>query len=102
MSGNSADMVTLKQCRRVLGPGVEFYCDEFHAEPGDHVALWGPSGCGKSTMLNLVSGLLQADEGLVEVDGADLSTLSQGQRDRFRKVVSTLVLKRRFGFRGRW
>jgi ABC-type lipoprotein export system ATPase subunit len=77
-------VVTIENCRRKLGPGVVFRCDHFHVDPGQHTALWGPSGCGKSTMLNLISGLLRADEGHVIVDGVDLQTLSEGQLDQFR------------------
>lgn len=77
-------MVIMQHCRRKLGPGVEFYCEEFHAEPGAHVALWGPSGCGKSTMLNLVSGLLRPDEGLIRIDNTETQEMSEGALDRFR------------------
>lgn len=77
-------MVTVEQCRRVLGPGVEFVCEQFHAPEGVQMALWGPSGCGKSTLLNLISGLLRPDAGHITVDGADITSLSEGQLDRFR------------------
>lgn len=77
-------MIELSKCRRVLGPGVEFYCDSFRAEAGTHVALWGPSGCGKSTMLNLATGLLRPDEGSVQVNGTEIQKLNEGQMDRFR------------------
>lgn len=77
-------MVTLEKCRRKLGPGVEFYCDAFHAKPGDHIALWGPSGCGKSTMLNLMTGLLLPDEGRVEIDGVEIQDMADSKIDQFR------------------
>ncbi len=77
-------MVTLEQCRRKLGPGATFYCEHFHAEAGDHIALWGPSGCGKSTMLNLVSGLLRLDSGKITVDDVEIQDMSEGQLDHFR------------------
>lgn len=83
-------MVTLENVRRKLGPGVEFYCEHFHAAPGDHVALWGPSGCGKSTMLNLVTGLLRPHEGVIRVDGTEIQGLEEGELDQFRG--------QRFGF----
>ncbi|MFP6583380.1 MAG: ABC transporter ATP-binding protein [Candidatus Hydrogenedentota bacterium] len=77
-------MIELDSCRRTLGPGVEFFCKDFHVESGEHMALWGPSGCGKSTMLNLIAGLLRPDDGAVRVNGTDLHTLNEGQIDRFR------------------
>ncbi|GMV93280.1 MAG: hypothetical protein AMXMBFR82_30580 [Candidatus Hydrogenedentota bacterium] len=77
-------MVTMSDCRRRLGPGVEFYCEKFHAPEGVQMALWGPSGCGKSTMLNLITGLLRPDAGRIEVDGTETTKLRSGQLDRFR------------------
>ncbi len=77
-------MVKLEKCRRRLGPGVEFYCEAFHAAPGVHMALWGPSGCGKTTMLNLISGLLRPDEGTIRVDGQEIQDFTEGRLDRFR------------------
>ena len=84
-SGGSAEvMVALENCRRKLGPGVEFRCEAFEARAGAQMALWGPSGCGKSTMLNLISGLLRPDSGAIRVDGLDTTKLSEGRLDRFR------------------
>ncbi len=36
---------------------------------GSLTALLGPSGCGKTTVLRLVAGLLDPDEGTIEIDG---------------------------------
>jgi len=77
-------MVRIKECRRQLGPGVRFRCQDFWAAAGTQTALWGPSGCGKTTMLNLITGLLRPDEGVIEVDGIEIQNLSEGKRDRFR------------------
>ncbi|HEY2036655.1 MAG TPA: molybdenum ABC transporter ATP-binding protein [Steroidobacteraceae bacterium] len=40
------------------------------------VALFGRSGCGKTTLVNIISGLLQPDEGRVELDGVVLTDTS--------------------------
>jgi sulfonate transport system ATP-binding protein len=40
---------------------------------GEVLVLLGPSGCGKSTLLRLIAGLDSASEGLVEVDGSEVT-----------------------------
>lgn len=42
----------------------------FAVEPAKFVALLGPSGCGKTTVLRIVDGLIDCDDGRVEVFGA--------------------------------
>ncbi|RED18083.1 ABC transporter ATP-binding protein [Pontivivens insulae] len=51
---------------------------------GETVLLLGESGSGKSTLLSLICGTVLADQGVVAVDGQDLSQLSSSARDRFR------------------
>ena len=53
-------------------------------EKGSSVFLHGESGSGKSTLLNLLSGMLEAKEGQINIAGAHLHELSARQRDRFR------------------
>jgi putative ABC transport system ATP-binding protein len=53
-------------------------------EPGELVTLYGPSGSGKTTLLMLVAALLTPDRGVVQIDGRDLSTLSERQAARLR------------------
>jgi multiple sugar transport system ATP-binding protein len=42
-------------------------------EEGEFVVLLGPSGCGKSTLLHSIAGLLDVDEGRVEIAGVDVT-----------------------------
>ncbi len=56
----------------------------FVVEEGEQAAIKGPSGCGKTTFLHLVSGILAADEGSIQVAGTELTSLSEARRDRFR------------------
>jgi putative ABC transport system ATP-binding protein len=46
---------------------------------GQLVMLVGPSGCGKTTLVSIVSGVLNADEGVAEVFGVDWKQLRPGQ-----------------------
>ena len=41
----------------------------FDVEDNEFLVLLGPGQCGKSVMLNIMSGLLPADTGIVELDG---------------------------------
>jgi putative ABC transport system ATP-binding protein len=53
-------------------------------ERGGSLALVGESGSGKTTFLHLVSGVLEADEGVVEVGGERMTGRSEAARDRLR------------------
>ena len=52
---------------------------------GETIALLGRSGSGKSTLLNVISGIDSADNGVVVVDGIDLTALSEHKRTLFRR-----------------
>jgi putative ABC transport system ATP-binding protein len=54
-------------------------------ERGQMVAVMGRSGSGKSTLLRLIGGLEAADEGVVRVDGTDLTALTETERARRRR-----------------
>jgi lipopolysaccharide export system ATP-binding protein len=49
---------------------------------GEAVGLLGPNGAGKTTIFYMITGLIQADRGRVELDGHDVTTLPMYQRAR--------------------
>jgi len=51
---------------------------------GDFVSVTGPSGSGKTTFLNIAGLLEQFTSGRYELDGRDVSTLSDRERSRVR------------------
>ena len=51
---------------------------------GESVAIVGRSGSGKTTLLGLLAGLDTPSEGVVELDGAQISKLSEDERARLR------------------
>ena len=53
-------------------------------DQGQQLALSGASGSGKTTLLNLIAGILQPDEGQVELDGQSMSGADEANRDRLR------------------
>ncbi len=48
--------------------------------PGSFTALLGPSGCGKSTTLQMIAGLVNPDQGHIEVAGLDMSRVPTERR----------------------
>jgi putative ABC transport system ATP-binding protein len=51
---------------------------------GDFLALMGPSGSGKTTLLNMLGGIDSPTQGLVEVAGVSIGSLSGGALSRWR------------------
>ncbi len=51
---------------------------------GEVVSIVGPSGAGKTTLLQIMGTLDKADSGLVEIDGTDVTRLSQSRLSGFR------------------
>ena len=56
----------------------------FALAAGEQRALRGESGSGKTTFLNLIAGILAADAGRIEIDGADMTAAGEPRRDRLR------------------
>lgn len=65
----------------------------FSMARGEQAALVGSSGGGKTTLLNVISGILPADSGRIEVDGTDISRFPEVTRDRFRAAKIGFVFQ---------
>ena len=49
---------------------------------GEAVGLLGPNGAGKTTVFYMITGLIKADRGRIELDGYDVTVLPMYQRAR--------------------
>jgi lipopolysaccharide export system ATP-binding protein len=49
---------------------------------GEAVGLLGPNGAGKTTVFYMITGLIKADRGAIELDGHDVTKLPMYQRAR--------------------
>ncbi len=63
-------MITLCVQKKLDGPNGDMLLDlDIQIQEGQFVTLYGPSGAGKTSTLRILSGLLQAEKGKIEVNG---------------------------------
>ena len=62
---------------RMVVKGVSLY-----VRRGEAVGLLGPNGAGKTTVFYMITGLINADQGRIELDGYDVTKLPMYQRAR--------------------
>lgn len=62
---------------RMVVKGVTLY-----VRRGEAVGLLGPNGAGKTTVFYMITGLIKADRGRIELDGFDVTVLPMYQRAR--------------------
>ena len=62
---------------RKVVKGVSLY-----VRKGEAVGLLGPNGAGKTTVFYMMTGLIKADKGRIELDGFDVTPLPMYQRAR--------------------
>ncbi len=59
----------------------------FDIHPGETLAVIGKSGTGKSVLLKLIVGLLQPDEGWVEIEGKRIDRMNDRELYEMRKEI---------------
>ncbi len=60
---------------------------------GQFVSVMGPSGSGKTTLLNCLSGLDDVDGGTIQIDGSDITRMSDGDRTRHRAASMGFIFQ---------
>lgn len=62
-------------------------------DEGKFIVILGPSGAGKSTLLNLLGGLDSPTSGTIEVNGKDISTLTNNELAEYRASTVGFVFQ---------
>jgi putative ABC transport system ATP-binding protein len=58
--------------------------ERFEIAAAEQVLLMGQSGSGKTTLLHMIAGLTLPDQGEIWLDGRNITTLDEADRDRYR------------------
>ncbi|MBL6976002.1 MAG: ATP-binding cassette domain-containing protein, partial [Deltaproteobacteria bacterium] len=83
-------MVSIQGLKKSFGDNHVLRGIDLDVPEGSITVVIGPSGCGKSVLIKHVIGLLRADEGRVEVDGEDITHLSEKELTRVRRKFGML------------
>lgn len=82
-------MIHLKQITRqfLMGDQIVHALNkvDLAISQGEYVSIMGPSGSGKSTLLNIIGLLDQLDSGHYELDGVDVTDLSETEQAQIRR-----------------
>jgi phospholipid/cholesterol/gamma-HCH transport system ATP-binding protein len=78
--------LVFRRGRRTILDGVSM-----NIRRGSIVAFMGPSGVGKTTILRLISGQLQPDEGSIEINGRQISSMPWRELNKFRRNIGVLL-----------
>lgn len=70
----AASMVELRGVTKRFGDFVAVHDVSLSIERGEFLTLLGPSGCGKTTLLRMISGFEFPSEGMVLLEGRDVTT----------------------------
>lgn len=77
-------MISLQNCVHTYNRKTVVNLPNIQLESGDNLLVTGLSGSGKSTLLHILAGILNPTQGNFHINGTDILSLSESERDRFR------------------
>ena len=85
-------MIVLKNLKKSYSQGQIKAVDiqQLSIKKSGITCLIGPSGCGKTTTLQIINRLIEADEGFVEIDGANSK---DGSAVKWRRKIGYVIQK---------
>jgi len=88
--GNPTPKIRLRGLVKTFGAKRVLDGVDLDVHAGQSLVLLGGSGSGKSVTIKCILGLITPDEGLIEVDGQDVSRLSRRDRTALRDRIGML------------
>jgi phospholipid/cholesterol/gamma-HCH transport system ATP-binding protein len=83
-------VMTIQHLNKSFGNNHVLNNFSMHLLKGENVVVLGKSGSGKSVLIKCIIGLLQPDEGSIEVFGQDITELNHIQLDQMRARIGFL------------
>ena len=77
-------MICIENLRKHFTDESDITYRDLNFEDGKSYVLLGASGCGKSTLLHMISGVLSPTSGRIVINGKDMATAPQKEKDSFR------------------
>ncbi len=74
-------LIFIKDLNKNFGPVKVLKNINLEIKDKEFVVLVGPSGCGKTTLLNIISGLIDHDNGTIRIDDKPVDNLAPKDRD---------------------
>jgi phospholipid/cholesterol/gamma-HCH transport system ATP-binding protein len=90
VAGSDGTALVIRGLRKSFGSQVVLNGIDLTLERGKTVSVLGQSGTGKSVLLKLIIGLLKPDSGTIEVEGQDVTAISQDELNALRKKIGFL------------
>lgn len=82
--------IRLRNLRKTFGTKVVLDGIDLDVMPHTSMVVIGGSGSGKSVLLKCILGLIEPDEGIIEIDGRDVLRLPRAERDAVRARIGML------------
>lgn len=80
-------MIEVKGLEKSYGSRTVLQRISLSVQSGEFLVVLGPSGAGKSTLLRCINGLVQADAGLIQIDGRTVNFKDAGRREAARPIA---------------
>jgi len=71
---NPVPLLSLKNVTKSYGSLCVANAISFEVNEGETLGIIGPNGAGKTTLFNLIAGSLPLDQGIVKLEGSDITT----------------------------
>lgn len=67
--------IVCNHVKKAYGETIVLHDVSFTIQPHERISIIGGSGSGKTTLLKLLNALILPDEGSIQIDGIDISTM---------------------------